>query len=74
MHALLYESRGAAPAAARGLVVDVGDRVASVQIIGTDGKRTVTAVRAELSEPARNPRLALAAGGSATIDVASSFG
>jgi hypothetical protein len=74
MHALLYESRGAAPAAARGLVVDVGDRVASVQIIGTDGKRTVTAVRAELSEPARNPRLALAAGGSASIDVASSFG
>lgn len=67
MHVLLYESQAAAAPAARAVIEDLGDAVASVRVIGSDGERSVVPVRAEIVEPDQSARAAVAGGSERAI-------
>jgi hypothetical protein len=67
MLALLYESRGVAAPVGRGLVEDLSDGVVAVRVLGTQERRSILPVRAELIEPDSVPGVSLATGDRASL-------
>jgi hypothetical protein len=72
LHVMLYEDGRSSPAA-RGLVEDLSDGIATVRITCTRQGESAVVARAEISEPARSAPVALGTGRLESIGVATSL-
>jgi hypothetical protein len=70
MHVLLYDALERGRVVARGVIEDLGEGVAAVQVVSTEQRQAVTPLRAEVAEPARTPRVRLHDGNEVSVGFA----